>query len=120
KVKIKGMADHSGATPMSIRKDALCGAAEIILDLERLAAETADCVGTTGIIRAYPGAVHTIPGDVELFVDIRGVRRDDKAGLVQKFTDAMKQRCDARGLELAYETFVSEHPVPCTPWMVSA
>jgi hydantoinase/carbamoylase family amidase len=120
KVKITGMADHSGATPMSIRKDALCGAAEIVLDLERLAGETADCVGTIGIIRAFPGAVHTIPGEVELFVDIRGVRRDDKAALVAKFTEVMQDRCDARGLGLSYETYVSEHPVPCTPWLVEA
>lgn len=118
KVRIKGMADHSGATPMSIRKDALCGAAEIILDLERLASETADCVGTIGIVRAFPGAVHTIPGEVEFFVDIRGVRRADKADLVAKFKAIMQKRCDARGLALTYETYVSEDPVPCTPWLV--
>lgn len=120
KVRITGMADHSGATPMAIRKDALCGAAEIILDLERLAKETADCVGTIGVIRALPGAVHTIPGEVEFFVDIRGVRRDDKAALVKAFTDIMQRRCDARGLSLAYETFVNENPVPCAPWLVDA
>jgi hydantoinase/carbamoylase family amidase len=120
KVKIKGMADHSGATPMSIRKDALCGAAEIVLDLERLAGATADCVGTIGIIRAFPGAVHTIPGEVELFVDIRGVRRDDKAELVAKFTEMMQKRCDARRLGLSYDTYVSEHPVPCSPWLVES
>ena len=120
KVRIKGMADHSGATPMAIRRDALCGAAEIILDLERLAGETADCVGTIGIVHAFPGAVHTIPGEVEFFVDIRGVRRDDKAALVAKFTDIMQKRCDARGLTLSYETYVSEDPVPCAPWLVDA
>jgi len=120
KVRITGMADHSGATPMAIRRDALCGAAEIILDLERLASETPDCVGTIGIVRTFPGAVHTIPGDVEFFVDIRGVRRDDKAELVRKFTDAMQRRCDARGLSLSYDTFVNENPVPCAPWLVES
>jgi hydantoinase/carbamoylase family amidase len=120
KVRITGMADHSGATPMSIRRDALCGAAEIILDLERLAKETEDCVGTIGIVRAFPGAVHTIPGAVEFFVDIRGVRRDDKAALVAKFKAIMEARCKDRGLSLSYKTFVSEDPVPCAPWMVKA
>lgn len=119
KVRIEGLADHSGATPMSIRLDALCGAAEIVLDLERLAKETADSVGTIGILRAYPGAVHTIPGAVELFVDIRGVRRDDKARLVADFRRAMADRCAARGLKLTVETSVDEDPVPCTPWLVS-
>ena len=31
---LSGMADHSGATPMSMRYDALCAAAEIILEVE--------------------------------------------------------------------------------------
>lgn len=118
KVRIEGMADHSGATPMSIRLDALCGAAEIVLDLERLAKETPDCVGTIGILRTFPGAVHTIPGVVEFFVDIRGVRRDDKARFVEDFKRAMKNRCKPRGLKLTFDTSVDEHPVPCTSWLV--
>ena len=118
KVRVEGMADHSGATPMAIRLDALCGAAEIVLDLERLAKNTQDSVGTIGILRTFPGAVHTIPGVVEFFVDIRGVQQDDKARLVEDFKQAMASRCAARGLELKVETTVDEAPVPCTPWLV--
>lgn len=118
KVRVEGMADHSGATPMSIRKDALCGAAEMILDLERLAKATADCVGTIGIVEAKPGAVHTIPGEAVFFVDIRGVRKDDKLKLVNDFLEAMERRARARNLKLSYETSVDENPVPCTPWIV--
>jgi N-carbamoyl-L-amino-acid hydrolase len=33
---LSGMADHSGATPMSMRNDALCAAAAIILEVERI------------------------------------------------------------------------------------
>lgn len=120
KVRVRGMADHSGATPMSLRRDALCGAAEIVLDLERLARGTRHCVGTVGIIRAEPGAVHTIPGAAEFFVDIRGVDRDEKARLVADFRKSMHERCAARGLDLSFETFVDEAPVPCSPWLVSA
>lgn len=120
RVRVTGMADHSGATPMSIRKDALCGAAEMILDLERLSRATADCVGTVGIARAEPGAVHTIPGLAEFFVDIRGVRAADKRKLVGEFRAAMERRAAARGLGLAIETFVDEDPVPCAPGVVDA
>ena len=31
-----GMAEHSGATPMDMRSDALCAAAEIILEMEKI------------------------------------------------------------------------------------
>ncbi|MEE8117180.1 MAG: M20 family metallo-hydrolase [Gemmatimonadales bacterium] len=118
KVRIEGIADHSGATPMSIRRDALCGAAEMVLDLERLSRATADCVGTVGIVEAFPGAVHTIPGSAEFYVDIRGVRKEDKQRLVEDFREAMERRARARDLELSVETFVDEDPVPCTDWVI--
>jgi len=62
--------------------------------------------------------VHTIPGTVELFVDIRGVHRDGKARLVTDFKAAMQSRCSARGLKLNFETSVDENPVPCASWIV--
>ena len=40
KVIINGQADHSGATPMHMRQDALCAAAEIILQVEKLARDS--------------------------------------------------------------------------------
>lgn len=118
KVTVKGMADHSGATPMTIRRDALMGAAEMLLDLERLSREAEDCVGTVGIIHASPGAVHTIPGVAEFYVDIRGVRKQAKQELVNQFRQAMEMRAGARGLGLSVETFVDEPPVPCTDWVI--
>lgn len=118
RVRVEGMADHSGATPMAIRRDALCGAVEMVLDLERLSRETADCVGTVGILEALPGAVHTIPGAAEFFVDIRGVQKDDKRQLVVAFRRAMDERTAARGLGLSVKTLVDEDPVPCTGWVV--
>lgn len=120
KVRVEGMADHSGATPMAIRRDALMGAAEMLLDLERLSRSTEDCVGTVGIIRALPGAVHTIPGIVEFYVDIRGVRKQNKQNLVREFRKAMENRAAARDLRLSVDTFVDEHPVPCTDWVIRA
>ncbi len=118
KVRVEGTADHSGATPMSIRRDALTGAAEMILDLERLSRATEDCVGTVGIINTSPGAVHTIPGAAEFYVDIRGVRQADKRRLVANFRDAMERRVRDRDLRLTVETFVDENPVLCTDWII--
>ena len=120
RVRVKGMADHSGATPMTIRRDALMGAAEMFLDLERLSRATRDCVGTVGVVRAFPGAVHTIPGEVEFYVDIRGVDKRAKQELVGAFREAMEARAMKRDLTLSVETFIDEHPVPCTRWVIDA
>lgn len=42
-----------------------------------------------GIINVFPGAVHTIPGAAEFYVDIRGVRAEDKQRLVTDFRNTM-------------------------------
>ena len=54
---IRGNADHSGATPMNLRHDALCGASKIILGIEEIAAmqEEPPVVGTVGIVEVTPG-----------------------------------------------------------------
>ena len=58
-VTIRGNADHSGATPMNLRHDALCGASKIILGIEEIAAmqEEPPVVGTVGIVEVTPGAM---------------------------------------------------------------
>lgn len=74
RVDITGAADHSGATPMGLRRDALCAAAELILAVERagFAARASDGVATAVTIRAEPGALNVVPGRVELALDLRG------------------------------------------------
>ena len=64
---------HAGATPMRLRRDALVGAAEAVLELERLALASASgtTVGTVGVLRISPSAVNVIPGRVEMDIDVR-------------------------------------------------
>ena len=69
------MAEHSGATPMGMRCDAMCAASEIILELERIGNREAvyQSVATVGVVNNHPYALNVIPGEVELGVDIRGI-----------------------------------------------
>ena len=56
KIHIKGVADHSGATPMGMRRDALVSAAKLILAVNE-AAETEKAngsVGTVGVVDVEP------------------------------------------------------------------
>ena len=79
-----GAATHSGATPMALRRDALAGAAEAMVELERLARESPSgtTVGTVGVLRLQPGAINVVPGDVELDVDVRDSDRDAREAVV--------------------------------------
>ncbi|MCH4208078.1 MAG: M20 family metallo-hydrolase [Solobacterium sp.] len=73
-IKIEGLAEHSGATPMGMRQDALDAAAEMILAVEKIGdGEGRRCksVATVGVISNYPNVMNVIPGEVELGIDTR-------------------------------------------------
>ena len=57
RLTFRGAATHAGATPMGLRRDALAGAAEAMVALERAARESPSgtTVGTVGVLRARPG-----------------------------------------------------------------
>ena len=78
RVYLRGMAEHSGATPMDMRSDALCAAAEIILELEKIGKQESayQSVATVGVIQNYPNVLNVIPGRVEIGVDMRGIDQD--------------------------------------------
>ena len=59
---IRGNADHSGATPMNLRHDALCGSSKIILGIEEVTSmqEEPAVVGTVGIAKVVPGAMKDV------------------------------------------------------------
>ena len=75
KVHVHGNAEHSGATPMGMRSDALAAAAEIILEVEEIGKSEAmhQSVATVGVITNHPNALNVIPGEVELGIDMRGI-----------------------------------------------
>lgn len=119
-VTIRGNADHSGATPMNLRHDALCGASKIILGIEEIAAmqEEPPVVGTVGIVEVTPGAMNVIPGEVKLGVDIRSiseVARNSVVTLVKEFIDVTT---DKRGLSYTIEPIAQDHPVAMHPAMI--
>jgi allantoate deiminase len=66
-----GEAGHAGGVPFHRRHDALAGAAEVVLAVERLARD-AGCIATVGRLEAFPGGVNVIPGRVEFSLDLRG------------------------------------------------
>lgn len=76
-VTIYGRADHAGATPMDLRRDAVDLAANAIAALGRLArAEGAGTVATVGRIEATPGAVNVIAETATFSVDVRSTADD--------------------------------------------
>lgn len=113
KVSIEGRSDHSGNTPMDMRKDALTGASELILGVEQIATNEAgdSTVGTVGYLYVTPGAMNVIPGKVELGIDIRDISIEDKDKAVLAVINLIEQISQKRGLKISYDQLCNDEPV---------
>lgn len=113
RVILTGMADHSGATPMALRQDALCAAAEIILAIERLGREEArlQSAATVGIVENRPNVMNVIPGQVELGIDLRGTDPQSLDRMEAAVTRLTEKICRERGIGYQETSLGSVPPV---------
>jgi hydantoinase/carbamoylase family amidase len=122
RVTLRGSAMHAGATPMRLRRDALAGAAEIVLELERLAlaSPSGSTVGTVGVLRVAPGAVNIIPGAIEMDIDVRDSDCDARERVVDALRAKLAETAGRRGLELSVSTLTRDDPAACSPVVIDA
>lgn len=117
---VTGQANHAGTTTMPLRRDALAGAAEMLLAIERIAKEDAsDLVATVGRIEALPGAPNVIPGEVRFTIDVRSgneARRDHAA---EAIIAAIHGIADARGLGCDVQRVHDLPASPCAPHLMA-
>jgi allantoate deiminase len=112
-VVIEGRADHAGATPMEFRLDPAPIAAEVVLELERLArAAGKGTVGTVGEIELEPGVINVVPGRARLSLDIRGVDEEAFRGVARDIVSFAEEHARERGLTAAYS---ERQTLPATP-----
>jgi allantoate deiminase len=71
RVKLTGAANHAGTTPMDVRRDALAGAARIVLELREEARGRDDMTANVGKLEVGPGGFNVIPGLAEFTIDVR-------------------------------------------------
>ncbi len=119
---LEGAGGHAGGVLMPDRKDALCAAAELVLEVERAARSTgaADTVATVGICEVFPGAVNSIPSRVRLSLDVRDTdlaRRDGVMGDIARACEAIAQK---RDVSIRTELLNADAPADCAPEVVQA
>lgn len=70
---LSGKSAHAGTTPTELRCDAGLVAAQIAVEVRRMATsgEYRDLRGTVGVLRPHPGLVNVIPGRCDMTVDLR-------------------------------------------------
>ncbi|WP_169777422.1 M20 family metallo-hydrolase [Campylobacter mucosalis] len=110
-VKIIGKADHSGATPMIMRKDALVCASRIILEIENLAKQYPTSVATVGYAKALPGVLNVIPGECILGLDIRDIDSKNLTLLDEQICTQIEQICKANGCVFELKNLTRDTPI---------
>jgi allantoate deiminase len=106
-----GNADHSGATPMLLRHDALVGASELVIEAERRASSHRTAVATVGDLEVEPGSFTTVPGEVRLSLDIRDIDSERQRELAEELLDGAGRIAARRGLELSAVLVSDQSPV---------
>lgn len=121
KVTYRGRADHSGATPMHLRRDALVGAARLVAFVEEVCRteRAVPVVGTVGAIEARPGAMNVVPGEATLWVDLRSTSAPERSAVRNAVIAYAERLAAERGLAVVVETLMEDPPVTLDPEMVA-
>jgi allantoate deiminase len=114
-----GSANHAGTTPMDSRRDALAGAAEWILEVERAARHAPPLVATVGRVVAEPGATNVIPGRCLATLDIRHRDDEQRRDAIVRLLDVAEVIAIDRGLRVTVEPRLDQASVPMNPAMTA-
>jgi len=123
RIVFKGRADHSGTTPMEMRKDALVASAQLIEYVETVCRKYSSMakgrvVGTVGAMKIEPGVINAVPGRAELSIDIRSTSAQSKARVARMVKDQARVIARRRGLGIEVLKIREETPVPLDPGLI--
>ena len=106
KLTIFGQEAHAGTTPMSMRRDPVRALSAMLPKFYSVA----DGHGphsriTFGQISCLPGAVNTVPGKVEVRIDLRDPRPDIHDAMAKDLCEIVDRCCSEAGLEFTFEKY---------------
>lgn len=120
---VTGDYDHSGATPMSLRRDALAAASDMIVTIQDIvedAAMAGDIVGTVGRIDSKDGAINKVCGEVKFPLDLRSSNVEYRDTVESTIVDEIKRIADVREVTVESELIDRTMPVVLDTEIVSS
>ena len=115
-----GVPGHAGTMGMADRQDALCAAAEWVLEVEHVGRERPGLVATVGRLAAYPGAANVVPGEVSATLDVRHVRDAVRLEAVETLRARAEEVATGRGLHVTWRTRLDNPAVVVDPELTAA
>ena len=110
-----GMAGHAGNTPMRLRRDALAGAADFVLEVERMARGTEGLTATVGWVENEPNVGNVIAGRTRMTYDVRHQGEATRDRARDELEAAARAIAERRGLELEWRRRDDLPSVPMSP-----
>ena len=123
-ITIDGSASHAGTTPMPMRQDALVAASEIILAVNRIGNKTGDGYGdqvaTVGAMKLSPNVANTIPGRVEMTLDIRDLSNQRLDAMISELEEVMGAIATQTHTQISLKPQLRNEPVPVNSHIYNA
>ena len=118
-VKLKGMAGHTGSVPMPLRKDALLGAAEIIVAVNEIATQVPGnpTVGTVATINVFPASRNIIAEECVFTVDLRDIDLDRRNRYEKQLRDKIAEITAKHKLSFEITEDTNSEPRYCAGWI---
>ncbi len=113
-IRLTGVANHAGTTPMKERQDAFLAAAEVGLALEKEAGSyiNGEVVATVGCFQMLPNEASIIPETVTLTIDIRTCENRFVKELLKKFTKRIDVIAEGRKVAIERKIILDQKSMP--------
>lgn len=121
-VRLIGVANHAGTTPMDMRRDAFQGLAEFAGEIPRILEEDGGTrsVATIGRVELVPGAANVVPGRAEFSLEVRDTDPAVLERLGLAFRRALSAIARRRDLMFEFDVLSALEPVKCDPLVMHA
>jgi N-carbamoyl-L-amino-acid hydrolase len=120
-ITVEGQSSHAGTTPMTMRRDALVAAAQVVLAVNHIGClDAGQQVATVGKLQVFPNAANVIPHRIEMSLDIRDLfsdRIDQLLAMLHTQCDTIAQSTQTT---IQFEPILHNHPAPMTPHIQTA
>lgn len=113
--RLIGEANHAGTTPMSMRRDAFQGLAELAGELPRILEENGSprSVATIGRVDLVPAVANVVPGRADFTLDVRDTDPIMLGQLADAFRRALSAIARRRELMFEFDVVSELAPVKC-------
>ncbi len=119
-VVVTGQDAHAGPTPIEMRRDALLAAAQLVVEVRRIAHSAPHYArGTVGQMHVYPNSRNVIPGRVEFSVDFRNADDETLNAMVTELHDCARRIGQTDALDIDIKQVVYFPPCAFDPSLVA-